>query len=200
MPPVDEEEPPDEPQVVTEPEEPDFTIPVTGVCNSFSVEEIFIDEGLEILVILNNLCFYNVALDIVPADLPVEIEHISGLETTITLLVDGSVVNQMPPGTSMQLFFEIPEEMAKPEELAKHEFVVMYWDPFAKNGEGDWIELETTVENDQAVVLLSPGAPVFFPASFVMVDKNAIEGANAASPLAWVNELYATVTQWFDLR
>jgi hypothetical protein len=173
-------------------------IPVTGVCDPFSIEEKFVDNDLEILVLLNNLCNYDVILDIVPTDIPVEIENLSGLEISVTLLAGNSIVNQLPPRTSMQLFFEIPEEMLTPEELAKHEFVVMYWDPFARNGEGEWIELETIVENGQAVVLLSPGTPVFFPASFALVDKNAIEEAYAPSSFAWVNNLYATISHWFE--
>ena len=145
-------------------------VPVTGVCDPFTVEELFVDNDLEILVLLNNLCNYNVALDFVPTDIPVEIEHLSGLEITITLFSDNSVVTELPPSTSMQLLFEIPENMAASEELA-----VMYWDPFAKNGDGEWVELETMVENGQAIASLMPGTPVHFPVSFTLVDKNAIE-------------------------
>jgi hypothetical protein len=173
-------------------------IPVTGVCDPFSIEEKYLDNELEILILLNNLCNYDVALDIVPEDVPIETERLSSLEITLTLLVGNTVVTQMPPRTSMQLFFEIPEEMTTPEELAKHEFVVMYWDPFAKNGEGEWVELETTVENGQAVVLITPGSSVLFPASFALIDKNAVEEAHAPSSYAWVNNLFVTVAQWFE--
>ena len=169
-----------------------FSIPLTGVCDPFSVDEMFVDDNLGILVLLNNLCNYGVTYNTLPTDIPVEIEHISGLEITLTLLSGNSVVNQLSPGTSMQLFFEIPEEMAN------HHLVIMYWDPSAKNGEGDWIELETMVADGKAVVLLTPGTPVPFPASFVLVDRNVIEGAYAPSGLAWVNNLYVSVTQWFQ--
>ena len=112
-------------------------------------------------------------------------------------MLGDSVVTQLPPRTSVQLFFEIPEEMATPEELANHDFVIMYWDPFAKNGEGDWVELETTVENGQAVVLLTPGTPILFPANFVLVDKNSLEEARVPSTLTRINDLYASLSQWF---
>jgi hypothetical protein len=171
-------------------------IPVTGVCDPFSVEEVFADDNLGILVLLNNLCNYNTTMGIVSAEIPAGIDYLSGLE--ITLMLGNSVVTQMPPRTSMQLFFEIPEEMATPDELAKHEFAVMYWDPFAKNGGGEWVELETTVVNGQVVVLITPGTPVVFPASFVLVDKTAIEGASVPSTFAWANDLYLVATQWFN--
>ena len=174
-----------------------FIIPVTGgVCDPFSVEAKFVDNDLEILALLNNLCNYNISLDIVQKDIPVEIDHLSGLE--ITLLLGDAVVTQLPPRTSMELFFDIPEEMTTPEELAKHHFVVMYWDPFAKNGEGDWVELETTVENGQALVLISPSMQIAFPASFVLVDKNALKEASITSPFTWVNDLYLAATEWFE--
>lgn len=168
-----------------------FLIPVTSVCDPFSVQEIFVDDGLEVLVQLNNLCTYNVSLGVVPAGVAVGIDHLSGVELTLTLLLGDTAISQLPPDTSMQLFFEIPEG------LAGHEFVVMYWDPSAKNGEGDWIELQTTVENGRAVVVLTPDSPVTFPASFALVDKNASEGAQAPSPFAWVTDFYVSVTQWF---
>ena len=166
-------------------------VPVTGTCNPISIEEMFVDDNLGILVLLNNLCNYDAAFDIVPTDIPVEIEQISGLRITLTMLLGNSVITQLSPGTSMQLFFEIPEEMAD------HDLVIVYWDPSAKDGEGDWIELATTIENGQAVVLLTPGTPVLFPASFALVDKNVIEGAHMPSGLAWINNLYVSVTQWF---
>jgi hypothetical protein len=74
----------------------------------------------------------------------------------------------------------------------------MYWDPFAKNGDGEWVELETVIEDGQAVVLITPGTPVLFPASFALVDKKASEEAHVPSSYAWVNNLYVAVTQWFD--
>jgi len=188
------------------PEDPDETgggtpleestfIPVTGACVPFSVEEKFIDEDLEILVILDNLCNYNISLDIVPEEIPVVIDHLSGLE--VTLMMGDTIVTKLPPRTSVQLFFEIPEEMTAPEELAKHDFVVMYWDPFANNGEGEWVELETTVENGQAVVLLTPGTQIIFPATFALVDKNTIEEAFVPSTSSWINNLYVSLSQWF---
>jgi hypothetical protein len=179
---------------ITTEESSTFIIPVTGVCVPFSVEEKFVDKDLEILAILNNLCNYNISLDVVPEDIPVEIDHLSGLE--ITLLLGDSIVTQLPPRTSMQLFFEIPEEMTTPEELVKHEFVVMYWDPSAKNGDGEWVELDTTVENGQAVVLLTPGTPLVYPASFALIDKNTIEEAYVPST-TWINDLYVSLSQWF---
>jgi hypothetical protein len=181
-------------QALVEPGEQDDLIPVTSVCNPFSVEKKMVDNDLEILVLLNNLCNYSISLDVVSVAMPVQIEHISGIAMMITLLVDGTTVTQLPEGTSMQLSFE------HPEDLVGSDLVVMYWDPSAKNGQGDWIELETMVdsENRQVVVLLTPGIPVTFPTSFVVVDKGAVAATESLSTFAWFNDLFMTVSAWFE--
>jgi len=140
-----------------------------------------------------NLCGYSSLLDEAAevsliATLPDGDVFISGID--ITLIQNGVLVNSLPAGAGITLSFELPAGMTG-ETLT-----LLYWDPSAKGGEGDWIELATTIEYGQVVVLLTPDTPVTFPGSFALVDKNT-EGAHKPSSFAWANGLFASVTQWF---
>ena len=140
-------------------------------------------------VVFAGLCGYSTLLDeasegSLVAALPDGNDFVGGIN--ITLLQNGVPVSELPSGTNMTLSFDLPTGTTG-ESLA-----LLYWDPTANGGAGGWIEQSVSIEDGQVIAMID------MPGTFVLVDKNANEEAQAPSGLAWVSDFYVTVTQWFE--
>jgi hypothetical protein len=103
----------------------------------------------------------------------------------LDMLHGNAAVSTLPDGSSITLSFDIPAGKADAT------FAVLYWDPSANGGSGDWVKQETTIVDGKLVVTVKT------PGIFVMVEDTT-SGQSSSQPYAADGGFYSTVMNWFS--
>jgi hypothetical protein len=109
-----------------------------------------------------NLCGYDALLEVVSIEeFPEFLLKLGRYEAGLTVMVlqDGLPVEVLPYGSEILLSFTTPQA----REQAS--FAIVYWDPAANNGAGDWVSQQVPVVNGQAEITVN------FTGTFFLVSN-----------------------------
>jgi hypothetical protein len=140
-------------------------IPVTGgqlvpISCEFPFTTLELTESERAVFI--NLCGYEALIEgLTEAEFPEAIRGSADFQAgmTVVVLQDGLPVEVLPTGSEILLSFSIPQA------LAQASLAIVYWDPAASNGTGDWVSEQVSVVNGRAELKVN------FTGSFFLVSN-----------------------------
>jgi hypothetical protein len=118
-------------------------IPVTGgsltglSCTSGTTLEL--DNGNR-AIFNNSMCGFSASLtDLKAGELPAKLAagntYTSGMTVSLSQDKENKTVELLPSGTTLTISLKLPAD------VKDKKFAIIYWDPKAKNGAGDWLDL-----------------------------------------------------------
>jgi len=110
--------------------------PVAQDCENYSGTLLDLPGGTSVQVdcpFTGDSLAQEIGVDGLPATLPPGPDFVAAVSVGMT--TDGQPVSSLGADSSVTISFDIPEGMDGKK------FYILYWDPAAKDGQGDWIEL-----------------------------------------------------------